>query len=185
MKKLLVAILTLASLSAIAANPKVVIKTSKGEIEVELFEDKAPISVKNFLSYADKGHYKGTIFHRVMDGFMIQGGGMDKDMKEKSTSAPIKNEADNGLKNEVGTLAMARTNEVDSATSQFFINVVDNPALDHTSKDARGYGYAVFGKVIKGMPVVNQIKAVKTGSRFPHENVPVEPVVILDITRKK
>lgn len=184
MKMLLTAIFTLASLSAFAANPKIVIKTSKGEIEVELFQDKAPITVKNFLSYVDKGHYKGTIFHRVMDGFMIQGGGMDKDMKEKSTAAPIKNEADNGLKNEVGTLAMARTNEVDSATAQFFINVVDNPSLDHSSKDARGYGYAVFGKVTKGMPVVNQIKAVKTGSRFPHENVPLEPVVILDITKK-
>lgn len=185
MKMLLTAIFTLASLSAFAANPKVLIKTSKGDIEVELFQDKAPITVKNFLSYVDKGHYKGTTFHRVIDGFMIQGGGFDKDMKEKSTGKPIKNEADNGLKNEVGTLAMARTNVVDSATAQFFINVNDNAFLDHRAKNEAGYGYAVFGKVTSGMPVVNQIKSVKTGSRAPYEDVPVEAVVILDITKKK
>ena len=185
MKILLLSLLTLVSVSAMAANPKVTIKTSKGDIEVELYQDKAPVTVKNFLSYVDKGHYKGTIFHRVIDGFMIQGGGFDKDMKEKSVGAPIKNEADNGLKNETGTLAMARTQIVDSATAQFFINVNDNAFLDHRTKNEAGYGYAVFGKVIKGMPVVNQIKSVKTGSRAPYEDVPVEAVVILDITRKK
>ncbi|AUN99032.1 peptidyl-prolyl cis-trans isomerase [Bacteriovorax stolpii] len=185
MKMLLAALFTLASVSAFAANPKVVIKTSKGEIVAELFEDKAPVTVKNFLTYVDKGHYKGTIFHRVIDGFMIQGGGFDKDMKEKSTGASIKNEATNGLKNEVGTLAMARTQVVDSATAQFFINVADNAFLDHRTTNEAGYGYAVFGKVITGMPVVNQIKSVKTAVRAPYEDVPVEPVVILDITRKK
>ncbi len=185
MKMFLAALFTLASVSAFAANPKVVIKTSKGDVEVELFQDKAPVSVKNFLSYVDKGQYKGTIFHRVIDGFMIQGGGFDKDMKEKSTDKPIKNEADNGLKNEVGTLAMARTQIVDSATAQFFINVTDNVFLDHRAKNDAGYGYAVFGKVTSGMPVVNQIKGVKTTSKGPYQDVPVEPVVILDITRKK
>jgi cyclophilin family peptidyl-prolyl cis-trans isomerase len=154
-------------------------------MEAELYQDKAPISVKNFLSYIEKGHYKGTIFHRVIDNFMIQGGGFDKDLKEKSTGAPIKNEAGNGLKNEVGTLAMARTNEVDSATAQFFINVADNSFLDHRDNSPMGFGYAVFGKVTKGMPVVNKIKSVKTGSRMPLEDVPLEPVVILDITKKK
>lgn len=171
--------------AAAVVNPKIIIKTSKGDIEAELFMDKAPLSVKNFLSYVDKGHYKGTIFHRVIDGFMIQGGGFDKDMKEKSTGKPVKNEADNGLKNEVGTLAMARTSDVDSATAQFFINVVDNGFLDHREKTQAGYGYAVFGKVTSGMPVVNMIKSVKTGNRGPYEGVPTEPVVILDITKKK
>lgn len=184
MKSLLVILLALGSLGAMAANPKIIIKTSKGDIEAELFEDKAPVSVKNFLSYVEKGHYKGTIFHRVINNFMIQGGGFDKDMKEKSVGAPIKNEAGNGLKNEVGTLAMARTNVVDSATAQFFINVVDNGFLDHREKSERGYGYAVFGKVTSGMPVINQIKTVKTGSRPPFDDVPLEPVVILDITKK-
>ena len=184
MKKLLVSSLMLLSLSAFAANPKITIKTSKGDLEAELFADKAPISVKNFLSYVEKGHYKGTIFHRVIENFMIQGGGFDKSMKEKSTGAPIKNEAGNGVKNEVGTLAMARTNVVDSATAQFFINVVDNGFLDHRDNSESGFGYAVFGKITSGMPVVNKIKAVKTGNRGPYSDVPVEPVVILDIIKK-
>ena len=185
MKTLLVTLSLVFSMSAMAANPKIIIKTSKGDIEAELFEDKAPITVKNFLSYVQKGHYKGTIFHRVINNFMIQGGGFDKDMKEKSTGAGIKNEAANGVKNETGTLAMARTNDVNSATAQFFINVSDNGFLDHTDNSDRGMGYAVFGKVTSGMPVVNQIKAVKTGSRPPYEDVPTEPVVILDIVKKK
>ena len=185
MKTLLVTLFAFMSVSAFAANPKITIKTNKGDIEAELFEDKAPESVKNFLSYIEKGHYKGTIFHRVIDKFMIQGGGFDKDMKEKSTGAPIKNEASNGVKNETGTLAMARTQDVNSATAQFFINVADNSFLDHRDTSTQGFGYAVFGKVTSGMPVVNKIKMVKTGSRGPFEDVPVEPVVILDITKKK
>lgn len=168
----------------VAGNPKIIIKTNMGEMEAELYEDKAPISVKNFLEYVKKGHYKDTIFHRVINNFMIQGGGFDKDLKEKSTGAPIKNEAGNGLKNETGTLAMARTNDVNSATAQFFINVADNSFLDHRDEGS-GFGYAVFGKITSGMPVVNKIKAVKTGTRGPLEDVPLENVVILDITKKK
>lgn len=168
-----------------AANPKITIKTSMGEMEAELFEDKAPLSVKNFLEYVKKGHYKGLIFHRVINNFMIQGGGFDKDLKEKATGASIKNEAANGLKNEVGTLAMARTNEVDSATAQFYINVADNSFLDHRDTSSSGFGYAVFGKITSGMPVVNKIKAVKTGIRGPLEDVPLEAIVILDIIKKK
>lgn len=186
MKKAAMVILSLLiSVNVFAANPKIVIKTSMGEIEAELFQDKAPLSVKNFLDYIGKGQYKGLVFHRVINGFMIQGGGFDKEMKEKSGGAPIKNEADNGLKNEVGTLAMARTNEVDSATSQFFINVADNGFLDHRDNSPSGFGYAVFGKVTSGMPIVNKIKAVKTGTRGLLEDVPLQPVVILDIIKKK
>jgi len=186
MKQLLTLSLSLMmSFGAMAANPKIIIKTNKGDIEAELFEDKAPISVKNFLSYVEKGHYKGTIFHRVINNFMIQGGGFDKDMNEKSTGAPIKNEAGNGVKNEAGTLAMARTNVVDSATAQFFINVVDNAFLDHRDNSPAGFGYAVFGKVTSGMPVVNTIKQVKTGTKGMFEDVPTDAVVILDITKKK
>lgn len=185
MKTLLVAMFTFMSVQAFAANPKITIKTNKGDIEAELFEDKAPETVKNFLSYVEKGHYKGTIFHRVIDKFMIQGGGFDKDMKEKSVGAPIKNEAKTEVKNETGTLAMARTQDVNSATAQFFINVADNAFLDHRDDSSAGFGYAVFGKVTSGMPVVNKIKMVKTGSRGPYEDVPTDPVVILDITKKK
>ncbi len=173
------------SFNLFAANPKVLIKTSQGEIEAELFLDKAPITVNNFLSYVKKGHYKETIFHRVINNFMIQGGGYGKDMREKPTDPPIKNEADNGLKNEVGTLAMARTNDVDSAAAQFFINVENNPYLDHKSKNSDAYGYCVFGKVTKGMPVVNKIKMAKTGSRGMLEDMPIDPIVILDIVLKK
>jgi peptidyl-prolyl cis-trans isomerase A (cyclophilin A) len=175
----------LLSFNVFAANPKVTIKTSMGDIEAELFEDKAPVSVKNFLDYVKKGQYKGLIFHRVIPGFMIQGGGFDKDLKEKTTGASIKNEAGNGLKNDEGTLAMARTQDVNSATAQFFINVANNTFLDHRDESQAGFGYAVFGKVTSGMPVVNKIKAVKTGTRGPLEDVPLEPVVILDIIKKK
>lgn len=164
-------------------NPKVLMKTSKGDIEIELYQDKAPITVKNFLDYANEGFYNGTIFHRVIDGFMIQGGGFTSDMAQKPTKAPIKNEADNGLNNSRGTLAMARTSVVDSATGQFFINVVDNPFLDYQSPS--NYGYAVFGKVTKGMSVVDDIKNVKTGSKAGHRDVPVEPVEIISVTVEK
>jgi cyclophilin family peptidyl-prolyl cis-trans isomerase len=186
MKKLMTTILLTLSFTAFAAssNPRILIKTSMGEMEAELFLDKAPISTKNFLAYISKGHYKNSTFHRVINNFMIQGGGFDKDLKEKATDAPIKNEAGNGLKNETGTLAMARTQEVDSASAQFFINVNDNSFLDHRDNTSAGFGYAVFGKIVKGMPVVNKIKAVKTGNRGPLEDVPLEPVVILDITKK-
>ena len=158
-----------------AENPKVLLTTSLGEIEIELDADKAPISTANFLAYVDSGYYAGTQFHRVIPGFMVQGGGFDADMQQKETQAPIKNEADNGLHNVRGTLAMARTQVRDSATSQFFINHKDNAFLDHGSRD---FGYAVFGKVVKGMDVVDKIKAVPTGSKAGHQDVPVEDVVI-------
>jgi peptidyl-prolyl cis-trans isomerase B (cyclophilin B) len=153
--------------------------TSMGDIDIELNAEKAPETVKNFLSYVSSGHYDGTIFHRVIDGFMIQGGGFDENMKEKATQAPVKNEADNGLKNEAYTLAMARTSIPDSATAQFFINVKNNAFLDHTSKTPNGWGYAVFGKVVKGHGVVNKIKGVATGKKGMHDDVPVQPVQIL------
>lgn len=156
--------------------PRVEIRTSLGNIVVELDKEKAPITVDNFLRYVESGHYNGTVFHRVIDGFMIQGGGMDRNLREKPTRAPIKLESRNGLKNTVGTIAMARTGVPDSATSQFFINVVDNPRLDFPSFD--GNGYAVFGKVVSGMDVIEKIKAVPVTTRQPHQNVPVEPIVI-------
>jgi len=161
-----------------ARNPVIVIETSMGTIRAELNEAKAPITVKNFIAYAKSGHYNGTVFHRVIPGFMIQGGGMTSDMREKDTRPPIKNEAANGLKNLRGTLAMARTNDVNSATSQFFISVADNGGLDH---NVQGYGYAVFGKVLKGMDVVDKIVAVETTSRGGHRNVPVKPIVIKSV----
>jgi peptidyl-prolyl cis-trans isomerase A (cyclophilin A) len=164
-------------------NPVVIIKTNMGDMTVELFEKEAPVSVENFLQYVDDGHYSGTIFHRVIPGFMIQGGGFDADMKQKSTRAPIKNEADNRVPNKRGTLAMARTSVVDSATSQFFINVKDNAFLNHTSPDPRGYGYAVFGRVTEGMDIADKIVAVPRGSKGGHEDVPKEPVEILEIVR--
>ena len=149
--------------------------TSKGTIEIELFEEAAPITVANFLKYVDDGHFDGTVFHRVIPGFMVQGGGMTADMKEKKTHAPIENEAKNGKKNQRGTLAMARTQDVNSATAQFFINLADNTFLDHGSRD---FGYAVFGRVTRGMEVVDQIAKVKTGRKGHHDDVPVEPVTI-------
>ncbi|TRZ84867.1 peptidyl-prolyl cis-trans isomerase [bacterium] len=166
-----------------AANPQVLLKTNKGDIAIELFQDKAPISVKNFLSYADEKFFDGTIFHRVIKGFMVQGGGMTVDMHEKSAKPPIKNEAANGLKNKRGTLAMARTPEIDSATCQFFINLVDNAFLDHKSNNPEEFGYAVFGKVVAGMDVVDVIAGVATGSRGGQQDVPREPVTILSVTR--
>lgn len=168
-----------------AQNPVVVVKTSMGSIEIELFQDKAPVTVKNFLNYADRGFYDGTIFHRVIGNFMIQGGGFTPGMMQKRTSSPIKNEASNGLSNKRGTLAMARTMDVHSATAQFFINVVDNPFLDYKSSTAEGYGYCVFGKVIKGMEVVDKIKSVQTKSAGPFQDVPVSDVIIQSVKRKK
>ena len=154
------------------------LETSMGEISLELDEENAPKTAANFLSYVKEGHYDGTIFHRVIDGFMIQGGGMTEDMQEKSTRGPIENEADNGLKNDAYTIAMARTMDPHSATAQFFINVKNNDFLNHTAKSAQGWGYAVFGKVVKGHNVVNQIKGVATGRKGMHDDVPKEPVVI-------
>jgi len=159
-------------------NPQVLMETSMGNVTIELFQDKAPISARNFLSYVKDGYYDGLIFHRVISSFMIQGGGMDESMQPKKTKFAIKNEAGNGLSNKRGTLAMARTSVVDSATSQFFINVVDNPFLDHQGKTPDRFGYAVFGQVTAGMEVVDAIKGVKTGSKGGHSDVPVEPVFI-------
>jgi len=162
-------------------NPVVVLETSQGSIEIELDADKAPVSTQNFLAYVDAGFYDGTIFHRVIPGFMIQGGGFDGKLSQKPTRAPIKNEADNGLKNARGTLAMARTSDKDSATAQFFINLKDNDFLNHGGRD---FGYAVFGHVTKGMDVVDKIAAVKTGSQRGMSDVPVEVVVITKARRK-
>jgi peptidyl-prolyl cis-trans isomerase B (cyclophilin B) len=154
------------------------LSTNFGDITLELNADKAPITVANFLSYVEKGYYDGLIFHRVINGFMIQGGGFDADMKQKSTDAQIKNEANNGLSNDAYTIAMARTSVPDSASSQFFINVGNNEFLNHTAPTSSGWGYCVFGKVVEGMNVVDQIKAVSTTTRAGHQDVPVEPVVI-------
>jgi peptidyl-prolyl cis-trans isomerase A (cyclophilin A) len=159
-----------------AKNPVVLMETSLGNIKIELFEKEAPVSVKNFLVYANRGFYNGTIFHRVINGFMIQGGGFTTDFVQKPTNAPIKNEAANGLKNDRGTIAMARTGMPDSATSQFFINVVSNEMLNRPSPD--GFGYAVFGKVVEGMDVVDKIRAVKTGVSHSMRDVPEQQVVI-------
>lgn len=171
--------------SVFAANPVVLMETSHGLIEIELNQEKAPKTVENFLKYVDSKFYDGTIFHRVINNFMIQGGGFTDKMQEKKTGAAIKNEADNGLKNEIGTLAMARTNDPHSATAQFFINVADNQFLNHTSPTGSGWGYAVFGKVTQGMHVVNRIKMVKTGSIHGHSDVPMDTVLIKSVRRKK
>ena len=157
---------------------KVTMETSMGTITLELDDAKAPETVANFVRYAKDGHYDGTIFHRVIDGFMIQGGGFTRDMNQKETREPIRNEAMNGLKNLRGTIAMARTMVVDSATSQFFINLVDNAFLDFQNPTPQGFGYAVFGKVVDGMDVADQIAKVKTGFSGPHQNVPEEAIVI-------
>lgn len=175
---------TPAKAATTGANPQLVMETSMGTIEIELFAKEAPISTENFLKYVDEKFYDGTIFHRVISTFMIQGGGFTADMKKKDTHPPIKNEATNGLKNDRGTLAMARTGVVDSATSQFFINVVDNKFLNHKSKNPSGFGYAVFGKVTKGMDVVDKIKAVKTGVCGMMRDCPQTKVVIKSIRRK-
>lgn len=167
----------------VPANPTVKMSTSMGDVTIELFADKAPISVANFLAYVDANFYDGTIFHRVMPNFMIQGGGFTADMAQKPTRGQIKNEADNGLLNTRGTLAMARTMVVDSATCQFFVNTIDNGFLNFKSKSPQEYGYAVFGKVTAGMDVVDQIEKVQTGNKGSHQNVPVKPVTILSIRR--
>ncbi|MGD8264519.1 MAG: peptidylprolyl isomerase [Desulfobacterales bacterium] len=168
-----------------AENPKVLLDTSKGEVVIELYPDKAPDTVKNFLNYVDTKFFDGTIFHRVIPNFMIQGGGFTDDMKQKPTQAPIKNEADTGVKNDRGTIAMARTGDPHSATGQFFINTVDNDFLNHKNKTPQGWGYAAFGKVIKGMETVDAISAVKTSNRGSYQDVPVEAVVIKSAKRLK
>jgi cyclophilin family peptidyl-prolyl cis-trans isomerase len=180
------AILGAAPAPAADKKPKVLIETSMGDIEVELFQDKAPVTVKNFLSYVDDKFYDGVIFHRVISNFMIQGGGMEPGLKEKKTKDEIKNEADNRLSNERGTIAMARKGDPDSASAQFFINVADNSkGLDHKSNKPEEFGYCVFGKVTKGMDVVDKIKEVETQSRGGHRDVPVKDVVIKSIRQVK
>lgn len=161
--------------------PTVVFSTTLGELTIELYPDEAPVTVKNFLEYVDSGFYNGIIFHRVIPGFVLQGGGFTEEMVQKSTRPPIKNEADNGLKNDRGTLSMARTQDINSATSQFFINLKNNGVLDHGGRD---FGYAVFGKVIEGMDVIDKISGVPTGNKGPYQNVPVQPVVIQKSNRK-
>ena len=152
--------------------------TNYGAFTLALYDEQAPLTVKNFLTYVSNGHYDNTLFHRVIDNFMIQGGGFDSEMEQKKTLEPIQNEAGNGLKNEIYTIAMARTSDVHSATSQFFINVKNNNFLDFTAPTTQGYGYCVFGKVIEGMDVIDKIKKVKTGNHAGHENVPLENVII-------
>jgi cyclophilin family peptidyl-prolyl cis-trans isomerase len=168
------------STGGLAADPQVDMKTSVGTIRLELYPGKAPKTVENFLQYVKDGHYNGTIFHRVIPNFMIQGGGMTPDLAQKKTRAPIPIESKNGLKNEVGTVAMARTSDPNSATSQFFINVNNNAFLDYPGQD--GYGYTVFGKVVSGMDVVNKIVSVPTGNQGMHQNVPRTPVVIESVS---
>ncbi|WP_201562963.1 peptidylprolyl isomerase [Psychrobacter sp. CMS30] len=162
--------------------PVVELDTNMGAIVIELNEEKAPKTVENFLNYVKSGHYDGTIFHRIIDGFMIQGGGMDAEMNEKATNAPVENEADNGLKNDKGTIAMARTQDPHSATSQFFVNIKDNDFLNHSGKNMQGWGYTVFGKVTSGMDVIEKMRGVPTGRFGMHADVPKEPVVINSAT---
>lgn len=171
-----------ATATAPAANPRVALETNKGRIVIELYADKAPKSAKNFLAYVKAGHYNNTIFHRVIPGFMIQGGGFTPDMTEKPTRDPIQNEADNRVLNQRGTLAMARTGDPNSATAQFFINLVNNGALNFTGKTPSGWGYAVFGNVVEGMDVVDAIAQVPTATKGMYENVPTQPVVIQKVT---
>lgn len=172
----------LLAFSAHAANPQVEVKTSMGDVVIELYPDKAPKTVENFLDYANSGFYNGTVFHRVIDGFMVQGGGFDQSLRQKPTRAPIRNEADNGLKNTLYTVAMARKPDPHSASAQFFINVADNGFLDHTAPTFDGWGYCVFGKVVKGQEVVRKIARVRTGGAGPFpKDVPLEPVVIKEV----
>jgi cyclophilin family peptidyl-prolyl cis-trans isomerase len=189
LKRILSLICILGLLSALPAinlgtnsNPKVLIKTTKGDITVELYSDKAPLSVQNFLSYVDEKFYDGTVFHRVIKGFMIQAGGFSEDFKEKRAKPPIKNEATNGLSNTRGTIAMGRKETIHSITSHFYINHVNNPGLDHRD-NTQGYGYPVFGKVIKGMNVVDAIANVKTMIKYGEEDVPRETITIISIRR--
>ncbi len=186
MKRILiftVAVLVVAFTASAGDNPKVVLETSKGKIVLELYADKAPETVKNFMTYVDAGFYNNTIFHRVIPNFMIQGGGFTADMRQKSTRAPIRNEADNGMRNQRGTIAMARTPNPHSATAQFFINSVDNAALNYREKSPQGWGYAVFGYVVEGMGVVDTISKAKTVTRRRFRDVPAEPVVITRAAR--
>lgn len=183
--KIIATLCLLISFSAIAKHPVVVMETNQGTIELKLFEDKAPGTVKNFLRYVNEGFYNQTIFHRVIDGFMVQGGGYTVDLKKKKTHAPIKNEANNGLQNTTGTVAMARTMDPHSATAQFFINVNDNSSLNHMSQTPRGWGYCVFGQVAKGMSVVNRIKKAQTRHNGPFANLPAENIVMTKVYVKK
>lgn len=184
MKKLLVSVLFLLLAASLShAAQKVEMKTSLGSVVIELDQEKAPITVKNFLAYVDQKYYDGTLFHRVIKGFMIQGGGFDSQLKRKETKAPIKNEATNGLKNAVGTIAMARTQVVDSATSQFFINLVDNDFLNNRGQSARTYGYAVFGRVVSGMDVVEKIGSTRTVAKNAFRDFP-EPEVVIESIRR-
>lgn len=191
MKKFISALLTMGAFLSVGAegveaeNPKVVLDTSMGKIVLELYMEKAPETVQNFLGYIDAEFYSGTIFHRVISNFMIQGGGFTSDMKKKSTRTSISNEADNGLRNDRGTIAMARTNDPHSATAQFFINTAKNDFLNFKNKTEQGWGYAVFGKVVEGMDTVDAISAVKTTSRGPYRDVPIKPVVIKSGSRIK
>jgi len=192
MKTTTVYVLTLLSLLIFAGaatsediNPKVELETSKGSIVLELYVDNAPETVKNFMAYVDANYYDGTIFHRVIPNFMIQGGGFTPDMKRKTTQAPIKNEADKGLKNDRGTIAMARTGDPHSATAQFFINTKNNDFLNHRDKTQQGWGYAAFGRVVEGMQTVDAISAVKTRAVGGFRDVPEEPVVIISARRIK
>ena len=174
------AVTATAATAATASAPRVQFKTSMGNFTVEVYPDKAPKTVANFLQYVKDGFYKGTVFHRVMDGFMIQGGGFTADMKQKDTRPPVEIESKNGLKNDKYTIAMARTMDPNSATAQFYVNVVDNNMLNYPGQD--GYGYTVFGKVVDGTDTIDKIKAVETTTKFPHQNVPVKPIVIESAT---
>ncbi len=179
-----VAAMTLGPAGPVGAqdNPVVVMETSLGSMTIELYRDQAPLTVDNFLRYVEDGFFEGTVFHRVIPSFMIQGGGLTPTLVEKATAEPIRNEATNGLTNDRGTIAMARTPVVDSATAQFFINLVDNPTLNHSGTDPRSFGYAVFGRVTEGLDVLDGIGAVRTTRQGPHQDVPVEPVVISSVT---
>jgi peptidyl-prolyl cis-trans isomerase B (cyclophilin B) len=169
--------------SSAPANPRIEIETNKGSFTLELYPEKAPLTVENFLGYVDSGQYEGTIFHRVIPDFMVQGGGFTEDLTQKPTGPPVRNEADNGLSNDRGTVAMARTSNPHSATAQFFVNVIDNDYLNHTAPDFNRYGYTVFGRVVEGMDVVDAISKVPTTTRGPYQNLPVEPVVIRTVKR--
>lgn len=182
---LLVVAQSAAAADQAAVNPRVALETTKGRIVIELFPREAPAAVKNFLSYVEAGYYDGTIFHRVIPGFMIQGGGLTAEMQQKPTAKPVVNEADNGLKNTRGTVAMARTADPHSATSQFFINTADNEFLNHRAKTSQGWGYTVFGRIDEGMAVVDAISGVKTSTSGMFQDVPVEPVVIETVRRVK
>lgn len=185
LRSLLLLVFFILSLASFAAKPIVVMETTSGNIEIELYKEKAPLTVKNFLEYVNSKFYDGTIFHRVIDGFMIQGGGYTTQLKKKTTRASINNEASNRISNDIGTIAMARTGEPHSATAQFFINVNDNSSLNYSAPTPRGYGYAVFGRVKKGMTVVNKIKKVTTKSNGPFRNLPMENVIIKKAYLKK